>query len=117
MTTAELTQLKIPIAPPDDTACMYAECALDWINNNTSLSYDLNNLPECLPPGVRLFILKYYELMNNNPGVTSESISGMSQSFASSDRIGLFLWEYASELLGEYMTGAVKAVPTEALWE
>lgn len=117
MTVETLTRLQIPIAPADDMACMYADCALDWISNNTSLKYDLNNLPESLPSSVRLFILKYYELMNNNPGVTSESISGLSQSFASSDRTGLLLWEYANELLGEYMTGAIAAVPAEAPWE
>ena len=55
--------------------------------------------------------------MNNNPGVTSESIQGLSQSFAGPDRNGLLLWEYASELLGEYMTGAMTAVPAEAPWE
>lgn len=117
MTVETLTRLQIPIAPVDDTACMYAECALGWINNNTSLKYDLNNLPESLPSNVRLFILKYFELMNNNPGVTSESIQGLSQSFAGPERTGLLLWEYASELLGEYMTGAMAAVPAEAPWE
>ena len=49
MTVETLTQLQIPIMPADDVACMYAECALGWINNNTSLKYDLNNLPESLP--------------------------------------------------------------------
>ena len=35
MTVETLTQLQIPIMPADDVACMYAECALGWINNNT----------------------------------------------------------------------------------
>ena len=117
MTVETLTQLQIPITPADDTACMYADCALDWININTKLKYDLNNLPESLPSNVRLFILKYFELMYNNPGVTSESIQGLSQSFTGAERTGILLWEYASELLGEYMAGAMVAVPTEAPWE
>ena len=58
MTVETLIRLRIPITPADDTACMYADCALGWINDNTSLRYDLNKLPESLPSNVRLFILK-----------------------------------------------------------
>ena len=54
---------------------------------------------------------------DKNGILTSESIQGLSQSFAGPDRNGLLLWEYASELLGEYMPGAMPAVPAEAPWE
>ncbi len=117
MTEADLKRLNIPIEPIDAIACMYAESALEWINQHTNLEYDLNNMPESLPSNVRLFILKYSELMSNNPGVTSESISGLSQSFVSSSDVSLILWGYAKELFGDDMPGGMRAVPTASAWE
>ena len=114
---ADLIRLNIPIKPIDAAACMYAESALEWINQHTNLEYDLNNMPESLPSNVRLFILKYAELMCGNPGVTSESISGLSQSFVSSGDISLILWGYAKELFGDDMPGGMRAVPTAYAWE
>ena len=117
MTVETLKQLKIPITPANDTACIYAESAIAWINANTSLEYDLDNMPESLPSAERLFILKFYELMSVSPGIASESISGLSQSYTDSSRSGLLLWQYAQELLGEYMCGSMRAVPAEELWQ
>lgn len=117
MTEEDLTRLNIPLKPIDAAACMYAESALLWINQHTSLEYDLSNMPESLPSNVRLFILKYAELMAGNPGVTSESISGLSQSFASSGDTGLILWGLAKELFGDDMPGGMRGVPAASAWE
>ena len=116
MTVETLTQLQIPIMPADDVACMYAECALGWINNNTSLKYDLNNLPESLPSNVRLFILKYNEAMSISAGVSSESIEGLSQSFSTGDKAAL-LWDIAASLLDKWLVSPVRFVAATNRWK
>lgn len=71
------------------------ESALEWISSNTT--FDVSTEP--LPASVEMFIEKYGELMKLRPGVSSESISGLSQSFTGD--ISSLLKQYASELIGE----------------
>lgn len=115
MTLEDITRLQIPIEPLDNTAVLYVESAIGWINQNTTLEYDINALPESLPSNVRLFIVKFNEIMHTDPNIASESIQGLSQSFATNGK-GLLLYEYARSLLGEYMPSQVVAVQTKGLW-
>lgn len=81
------------------------EAALEWISSNTT--FDVSTEP--LPASVEMFIEKYSQVMELRPGVSSESISGLSQSF--SGDISSLLKQYASELIGEeYMVSEVRFV-------
>ncbi len=86
--------------------------ALVWIRTNTT--FDTEQDP--LPPNAELFIEKYKEIMGLRPGVASESISGLSQSFAVSD-VESLLKQYAASLLGEtYMPSEMRFVPAADRW-
>lgn len=88
------------------------EAALLWIEKNTT--FDTSTTP--LPASIELFIEKYCTIMSMRPGIASESISGLSQSFNSTD-IGTLLKQYAKELIGEeYMLSDVKAFPAADRW-
>ena len=69
--------------------------AIEWIKRNTS--FDISIDP--LPASVEMFIEKYSEIMGLRPGIASESISGLSQSF--NGNVSELLKQYASELIGE----------------
>ena len=71
------------------------ESALEWISKNTTFNVTVDPLPA----SVEMFIEKYSQVMGLRPGVSSESISGLSQSF--SGDISTLLKQYASELIGE----------------
>ena len=87
------------------TSEVIREAALEWIGKNTTFDTTI----EPLPASVELFIEKYGELVKLRPGVSSESISGLSQSF--SGDISTLLKQYASELIGEkYMVSEVRFV-------
>ena len=87
------------------TSEVIRESAIEWISSNTT--FDVSAEP--LPASIELFIEKYGELMKLRPGVSSESISGLSQSF--SGDISTLLKQYASELIGEkYMVPEVRFV-------
>lgn len=88
------------------------ESAILWLESNTTI--DVKTTP--LPSNVELFIEKYGSIMELRPGVSSESISGLSQSFNSSD-ISMLLRQYAKEILGEEnMVSDVKVFPALEKW-
>lgn len=90
----------------------YRQAALIWLKNNTK--FDVTTDP--LPANVELFIDKYESIMSIRPGVASESISGLSQSFNSGESFAL-LRQYARELIGaEYMKSDVRAIPALEKW-
>lgn len=104
----------------DDTpeALLYAEAALDWIKNNTTIPFtgdiatDLSNLPA----GAKLFILRYGTIMQRDTTVSSESLGGMSQSFRESSSYDL-LYDLASQLLGNYLASQVSFVASQRTWD
>ena len=89
------------------------ESALCWIRQNTTFDVSIDPLPA----NVLMFIEKYTELMGLRPGIASESISGLSQSFNTGD-IGMMLKQYAQELLGqEYMKSDLHFMPSVKRWD
>ena len=83
------------------------ESAILWLESNTTI--DVKTTP--LPSNVELFIEKYGSIMELRPGVSSESISGLSQSF------NMLLRQYAKEILGEEnMVSDVKVFPALEKW-
>ena len=104
--------------PEDGVTSLMAESALNWVLENTTLKFDITNTEEmeALPASVKLFVLKYLEVMSVRSGVSSESIEGLSQSFNSSDKAGL-LFELAETLLGKWLVSPVSFVPAVSRWE
>lgn len=116
MTLEQIESLKIPVTPLTEAICVYVDSAILWINQNTTLEYDVFNPPADMPANVKLFIAKYCEVMSKATGVTSESIEGLSQSFADgSSQLGL-IRQYANTLLGEYMLGDLQAIQSANRW-
>lgn len=117
MTVDELKTLGIPLPSFSEIDVLYIEGALEWILQNTDLTFDKANLDEvkALPAGAKLFTIKYRELMCNGAGVTSESVDGLSQSFSDSLKEEQ-LREYASSLLGEYMP-QIRFTPASKRWD
>lgn len=117
MTVEELKALDLPVAA-NPTSALYVGAAIDWINGNTTLVIDRNDLQasvKALPDGAKLFICRYYEIMSTDGNVTSESIGGMSQSFGTATKTAQ-LYQIASELIGDYLKGQVHSVPNVSKW-
>lgn len=111
MTKEQANNLHIGLSDPDELTLLLIESALSFVLANTSLSFNMNDDAELagLPAPVKLFVARYVELQSATPGVTSESIEGLSQSF-SSDRNG-DLWSLAQCLLGPWLTSGVTFYP------
>lgn len=118
LTSEQVQSLKLGITPINEKAVLIVESGLEWVKANTTLEFDLNNEEEikALPSSVRLFLLKFFELNKNRAGVSSESISGLSQSFNSGD-ISVMIWQIAEELLYPYMKSRVTFISASNRWE
>jgi len=114
MTVSDFINAGIAI---DDTptALLYAESAIDWIEQNTTLVVDRTNL-SALPAGAKLFILRYGDVMRTDTTVTSESLGGMSQSFSTETRNSLLL-DLAYDLLGAYIKSQVTFTAAQIRWK
>lgn len=117
LTSEQVESLKLGIAPIDDRVCLIVESAFDWIEENTTLEIDLTDKEklEALPACVRLFIVRFFDVMTMTAGVQSESIEGLSQSFSSADK-GVLIWQYAEELLGKWLKSRVRFVAAKNRW-
>lgn len=118
MTVEQAKTLNLGIQPIDEKTCLRIESAFNWVLENTTLKFDINNLEELkvLPAQVRLFVSDYNDLMSVGNGVTSESIEGLSQSFKT-DSKGAQIWELAETLLGKWLVSRVQFVPAVRRWD
>ena len=112
MTTKELTALGLPLDMTNGTVALTVQSGLDWIARNTT--FELSPDKE-LPANVKLFLVKYTDLMTANGLVTSESLGGMSQSFTDATNYAFLLRQYATELLGDYYKSA-SFTPAKRRW-
>lgn len=112
MTAEEIKDCGIPIKDVSDSTILTVESALEYVKTNTTLNFDLTDIDSIkeLPSCVKLFVIKYNELISRETGVTSESIAGMSQSFETSDKNTL-LYGLLNSLCGQYMTSQFECVP------
>lgn len=119
LTVDQVEELGLGLKQIDVQTCLLVESGLQWLLNNTSLQFNINNITElkALPANVRLFLLKFTEIYGLRYGVTSESISGLSQSFADADSLNDLLWQLADELLGDLVNPRVKFVISSARWK
>lgn len=96
------------------TSEVIRQAALEWVKKNTTFDIAIDPLPA----SVEMFIAKYEEIMNLRPGVYSESISGLSQSFKGNTSVSDLLKQYAAELIGEeYVISDVRVVVAEKRWK
>jgi hypothetical protein len=92
--------------------------ALEWLSENTTIPVDLND-PDAtisLPARAQLFVQKYAQLMNRSPGVISQSIEGLSQSFDASGDVNTNIWALARALLMGDLKSQVKVTPAKRRW-
>lgn len=119
MVTAGLIEvLRLGIKPIDDRLCLLVESGLLWVLKNTTLKFQIDSVKdlERLPANVKLFIVKYVEIMRLRSGITSESISNLSQSFDTTDKNAL-LWEAAEELLSDVLKSRATFVSARNRWK
>lgn len=116
ITTENLKSLKLGIQPINDELCLLVESAINWINDNTTISVDKNNL-EALQANARLFIIKYVDIMKLPVGISSESVSGLSQSFDTGNKEDMLL-SFAYSLFGDdkVTAGKVSFVSAKNRW-
>ena len=90
--------------------------ALEWLRRNTTMAIPESPVDGVLTPSTELFIIKFGEIVMLPAGVTSESIGGASQSFAT-DKTAL-LKQYARELFGDdAVAGDVTFTPAVGRWK
>jgi hypothetical protein len=109
MTIDEIKEIGLPIENLSLTDVLIVESAFEWILRNTSLGFEITNIEELksLPSCVKLFVIKFHDVMTMQTGVASESIEGLSQSFSTGQN-DVLIEQFANELLGDYMkSGAV----------
>ena len=95
---------------------IYAETALYWLKVNTYVEIDESF--ENVQSAVKLFVLKYIQLMSIQAGVSSESISGLSQSFTTGQSIRVQLRSLAAELFGlDALKSDVTVFSGESVWD
>ena len=108
-----MANYNLPIDTSNPETSIMVETALDWVDENTTLEIDREAE---LPSNVKLFVIKFCDLMSQTAGVTSESLGGMSQSF-SSGGTGFALAELASQLFGSAYKGRNRFVTARSRWK
>lgn len=118
MDAKTLIDAGIPIPADDAAAALYAEAALDWMLNNTTLQFNKAEAATiaALPASAKLFAVKYGEVMRRKAGVTSQSIEGLSQSFAAGSDVTGTIWALADALLSGWMKSRVRVTPAQRRW-
>lgn len=118
MTVQQIELLRLGIAPIDDRVILITESGLEWVKENTTLEFDMNNDEDlkALPSSVRLFLTKFFDVQMLSVGVTSESIEGLSQSFGNGDKSAL-IWQIAEELLSPYLKSRVQFFTAQRRWK
>lgn len=117
MTKQQIEALSLGIAPIDDRVILVVESGLEWVLENTTLKFNMENEEElkALPSRVKLFLTKFFDIQMMSTGVTSESAEGLSQSFDRSNKNDL-IWQFAEELLGKWLKGRVEFVAASSRW-
>ena len=112
----QVESLGLGISPITAKTCLLVESGLVWVAKNTNIKIKLTDegLQE-LSAGVRLFVVKYIEIMSLRAGISSESISNLSQSFTSVD-VSAMLWDVARELIGDELNSGLQVFNAVNKW-
>lgn len=110
---AESLELGVKIT---NKSLILIEAALEVVREKTIIKFDINNDEDLknLPAKVKLFVIKYLELMGLREGISSESISNLSQSFVT-DKSDL-LNNLLDEILGDDLTPSIRFVGAVNRW-
>ena len=108
-----MAEYNLPIDTTDAGISVMVEAALDWVDEHTTLEIDREAE---IPSNVKLFVMKYCELMSQTAGVASESLGGMSQSF-STGGAGSVLSDIATQLFGSAYKGRNRFVTAVGRWK
>ncbi len=106
-------ELRIGIEPITDKTCILVESALLWVLKNTKVTFKIDDL-EKVPAKVRLFVTKYVDIMSLRPGISSESIGSLSQSFNAN--VSGLIYDIANDIFGDSMKTAVSFVSAGDRW-
>lgn len=98
----------------NDKSLLLLSSGIEWITENTTYSFDLERLEET-PSSVALFLSLYCGALSLPAGVQSESIQGLSQTFASNTRDST-VWELAHSLLGKWLKPGVRFITAKRTW-
>lgn len=104
----------LPLDLCDTETSIMVETALDWVDANTTLEVDRES---DLPASVKLFVIKFCDLMSQTAGIASESLGGMSQTFSASGSSDLALSELAAQLFGSAYKGRNRFVIAQNRWK
>lgn len=104
----------LPLDTNDAEVSIMVETALDWVAENTTLEIDRET---DLPNNVKLFVVKFCDLMGQTAGVTSESLGGMSQSFSATGGTALILSDLAAQLFGSAYKGRNRFISAQSRWK
>lgn len=117
MTAEQVQNLNLGIAPIGTREVIIVESALEWIKDNTTLDFDMNNDDDlkALKSCVKLFVVKFFDINMLSAGVASESIEGLSLSYDNSNKSAL-IWQFAEELLTPYLKPRVRFVTAQRKW-
>ena len=87
------------------------------MKEHTTLSIDTEDVEsiKALPSCAKLFVVKFCEAFKPREGVASQSIEGMSQSFATTDKSTL-IWQLANTLLGDHLRSGVRVHTAKRRW-
>ena len=92
---------------------LMGNAAIEWLADNTII--DTTDITK-LSASARLFITKYAEINGKQSGVASESIEGLSQSFATTNKEGM-IWDEAISILGaSKLKSNVKFYSAKSKW-
>lgn len=104
----------LPLDTSDLEVALIVEAALDWVEQNTTVEFDREKE---LPSNVKLFTVKFCDLISQNAGVASESLGGMSQSFATSSSSSFILHDLATQLFGSAYRGRNRFISASKKWK
>ena len=116
MKADKLIEAGIPLSGTDASEELKANAALEWLAEHTTLEVNPADPAsiEKLPAAAKLFIGKYVEILGRSPGVSSQSIEGLSLSYVTVGQ-DTMLWQLASTLLGKYLS-QVRVFPAKRRW-
>lgn len=114
MKAEDFRELKLPV---EESFQLYVESGLEWLQDNTTLKFDTTDMEsiKSLPSSARLFLVKFCEVCSQDPGVISESVGPMSQSFTT-DSVAKQTMALARQLLKAYLKPNVKFIPCARRW-
>lgn len=112
--TEQIEKLTLGLQPLDDNTILILSSAAEWIENNTTFVFNYDDIQNT-PSSIKLFLIKFFEIMSLPCGVSSESIEGLSQSFNNANKSDL-IRQLANELLDKWLLNDKCFVAASKRW-